>query len=283
MLKYTTTFLLLFLIVFPWQVYSQPRPRVLTSSNQQFTYRNYQMPGPRIELGFSAGGVFPFTDVAPGEPDMQPALTDFRFESVDLNGALFARYRFNDLYGLKGSFSYVRLKGDDFWAASDAVRERGRSFSNNLFELAAVGEFYLPKKRGNIVRNAWMDFILYGGIAAVYHDPKVFGPIIDDYDRAQQNDPFAYKNLVMVFPTGIMVQYNYLNHFTIGLDMNFRWTLTDFLDGFDRPAKQRSDYYMTTNLSFSYIISHSPRKSNSLLSRKVFKRKRSGAGSLGFF
>ena len=283
MLRHATIYFFLFLVLVPWYAHSQPRPRVLTPSNQQFTYRNYQMPGPRLEIGFSAGGVFPFTDVAPGEPDMQPALTDFRFNSVDMNGALFARFRFNDLYGLKGSFSYIRLKGDDFWADSDAVRARERSFTNNLFELAAVGEFYLPKKRRNVVKNAWVDFIFYAGIAGVYHDPKVFGPVIDDYDRAQQNDPFAYNNLIMVFPTGVMVQYNYLNKYTVGVDMNFRLTLTYFLDGFDRPTKQRSDFYMTTNLSLGYVINYSPRKSNSLLSRKVFKRKRSGAGNLGFF
>lgn len=266
----------------PWLAYSQPKARVLTPGNKQFTYRNYHLPGPRFEFGLMGGAVYPFSDVAPGEPDKQPAFSEFRFKSVDLNSGLFFRYRFNDLYAIKGTASYLKLKGDDFWADSDTVRSRGRSFSNELYEIAAIGEIYLPKKRGNVVKNSWVDFIVFAGVAGVYHDPKVYGPIIDRYDQEQQNDMFAYKNIVMAFPTGLMVQYNYLNKWTVGLDMNFRWTFTDFLDGFDRPTPQRADYYFTTNLTFSYVITYAPRKANTNLFRKVFKPKKSNAGNQGF-
>lgn len=280
--------LFVLLTILPWFGYAQPKPRVLTPSNKQFTYRNYHLPGPRIELGLSAGAVYPFTDVAPGEPDQQPAITDFSFKSVDVNSGLFLRYRFNDLYALKGTATYLKLKGDDWHARSEAVRQRGRSFSNELYELGVIGEFYLPKKKGNEVKNAWVDFILFGGVAGVYHDPVISGIIRDSlgrpdrYDQEQRNDPDAYKNLIVSFPTGLIIQYNYLNKWTLGLDMNFRWTFTDFLDGFDRPTRQRPDYYFTTNLTFSYVLSYAPRRSNTTLFRKVFKPKRTNAGNQGF-
>lgn len=266
----------------PWLGEAQPKPRVLTPGNRQFTYRNYQLPGPRIEIGLTGGAVYPLSDVAPGIHDTQPKITDFRFNSVDFNGGLFFRYRHNDLWAVKGAANYLKLKGDDWFSNNDTVRARNRSFSNELIELAAIGEFHIPKKKGNEVKNAWVDFILFAGVAGVYHDPQIFGPIIDNYDREQQRDPYAYKNIVMTFPTGLIIQYNYLNKYTLGLDMNFRWTFTDFLDGFDRPTRQRPDYYFTTNLSFSYVLTYSPRKSNTNLFRRVFKPKRSNAGNQGF-
>lgn len=285
------TFLCIVLLSFPGVLTGQPRPRVLTPGNKQFTYRNYQLPGPRMELGLTGGGVFPLTDVAPGEPDQQPALKDFRFETVDFNGGMFFRYRFNDLYAVKTSLNYLKFKGDDRWAQTSIVRDRGRSFTNTLYEWTAVGEFHVPKRKGNEVKNSWVDFILFAGAGAVYHDPVVEGIIagsgpndtngdgVDDYDQEQRNDPLAYKNIAMVFPTGLLVQYNYLNKWTVGLDVNWRWTFTDFLDGFDRPARQRPDYYLTTSLSFSYVLTYAPRKSNVPLFRGVFKKKRSNAGN----
>lgn len=281
-------FLFVLIGLIPWSVVSQPRPRVLTPGNKQLTYRNYQLPGPRIELGLTGGGVFPLTDVAPGEPDQQPGLLDFRLQSVDINGGLFFRYRFNDLYAVKGTANYLKFKGDDAWADTDTVRQRRRSFTNELYELAVIGEFHIPKRKGNIVKNSWVDLILFAGVGTVFHDPIIEGIILDSfgqpdlYDLEQRNDPFAYRNIAMVFPTGLLVQYNYVNKWTVGLDMNLRWTFTDFLDGFNRPSVQRADYYFTTNLTFSYVLTYSPRIANKPLFRGVFKKKRSNAGNQGW-
>jgi hypothetical protein len=283
-----TTFLFVLVCTISLPLASQPKPRVLTPGNKQFTYRNYQLPGPRIEMGLSGGVVFPFTDVAPGAPDQQPGFLDFRFETVDINAGLIFRYRFNDLYAIRGAANYLKLKGDDRWAQTDTVRQRNRSFTNELYEMSVMGEFYIPKRKHNVVKNSWIDFVLYAGVGAIYHDPLIEGIIIgpdgkpDAYDLEQRTDPFAYKNIAMVFPTGVQVQYNYLNKWTVGLDMNFRWTFTDFLDGFDRPAVQRPDYYFTTNLNFTYVLTYAPRKANVPLFRGVFKKKRSNAGNQGW-
>ena len=280
-----STFLMVMICSLPWSAASQPKPRVLTPGNKQLTYRNYQLPGPRMELGLSGGAVFPLTDVAPGEPDQQPGLADFTMESIDFNGGMFFRYRFDDLYAVKLSTNYLSFRGDDRWADTDTVRQRRRSFTNKLYEMTVVGEFHIPKRKGNEVRNSWVDYIFYTGLGAVYHDPVIegiiYGPdgLPDPYDEEQRNDPFAYKNIVMVFPTGFLLQYNYLNKWTLGLDMNMRWTFTDFLDGFNRPSRQRPDYYFTTNLTFSYVLTYAPRKSNKPLFRGVFKKKRSNAGN----
>jgi hypothetical protein len=286
--SFLSPFLFVLICMLPWVVDSQPKPRVLTPGNKQFTYRNYLLPGPRIELGLSGGAVYPLTDVAPGEPDQQPGLADFRFESVDFNGGLFFRYRFNDLYAVKTTANYLKFKGNDIWADTDTVRQRRRSFKNELYELAVIGEFHIPKKKTNEVKNSWVDFILFAGVGAVYHDPIIEGIILDAsgqpdlYDLEQRTDPYAYKNIAMVFPTGLLIQYNYLNKWTAGLDMNLRWTFTDFLDGFNRPARQRPDYYFTTNITFSYVLTYSPRKANVPLFRGVFKKKRSNAGNQGW-
>ena len=274
--------LLVFLLTIPCTLDAQPRARQLTPGNRQFTYRNYQLPGPRSELGLTAGYVFPFTDVAPRIHDTQPALTDIRLKSTDFNGSLFYRYRHNGMMAFKTTASYIKLKGDDLWSNNDTVRARNRSFSNNIFELALIGEFYIPQQRGNIVKNSWVDFVLFAGVAGVYHTPRVYGPTLDLYDYNQQRDPKTYRNFIMTFPTGIIAQYNYLNKWTIGLEMNFRLTFTDFLDGFNRPTRQRHDNFFTTNLSFSYVLNYSPRKANTTLFRKIFKPKRERDNFMGF-
>jgi len=271
----------LLLLLTPALIFSQARTSILSPGNKQISYRSFRLPGPRIEFGVVSGLTMPLTDSAPEHLLEQPGLGDFRIKSTGVNSGMFFRYRFNDLYAIKSSVSYLRLTGDDSWASSPEVIERQLEFRNQLVELSAVGEFYLPRLSAHDVRSSWVDVILFAGIAGVFNNPELKGPIIDYYDVFQRYDEDLRRRFVMAFPTGMMVQYNYANKWTMGLKGNFRWTFHDFLDGFNRPTSQRPDYYFTLNLSFSYVIDYNPRVANREIFRSVFRSKRRGLGTMG--
>ncbi len=254
------------------------QPSVFDPTSQRYTYRNVHNGGPRLEVGVTAGTVYPFTDIAPSEPGTQPGLTEFHTQALDFSGGVFARYRTNDAWGIKAGFSYFQLQGKDEWSSHPEVVDRGRTFKNQVFEFSLLGELYVNGFGPPSKRLSWGEFVLFGGPALFYHNPTVNGDIIDNYDYVQQNDPGAYNKLNMAIPVGMGFQYNHQNRWTLGMDVGYRFTFMDFLDGFNRPYSTRPDHYMMAGINFAYIIDLSRPARDRNFYQMVFGPKESQAG-----
>lgn len=276
-MKYKTTLLLLiFVLNSITAVIAQSRGTQLSGRNtRQMNYRDFVLPGPHWEGGVSLGIANAITDIASSRPGEQASLFD-----VDARGtmpalAVYGRYHTGRLVALKSSFSAIWVKGNDIWSSEIEIAERGKSFSNAVYEASLLGEFYLPRSITNLKKDFtsfWLDLYLFSGVTAFYHDPKLTGPVIDDYDEVIINANNLYNNYQIAIPVGAGLNFNLYNQWTLGLDFNFRYTFFDYLDGFRRPYSNRNDFYFTGNFNVGYIISSKPRRSNESIWEMLFRR-----------
>ncbi|MFW6249007.1 MAG: hypothetical protein ACOC4J_04470 [Bacteroidota bacterium] len=242
-------------------------------SKMKLNYRGYVMQTHRWEGGFSVGVANSMTDVASSQAGVQASMTDVYSRGLSPALAIYSRYRFGDLFAVRGNASALMLRGNDRWSTDLDVVNRGRSFTNTLFEAAAVGEIYMPKKRKNLKSEFSLnrfDLYLFGGVSAFYHSPDVKGAIIDEYDRSILEAENIYSKLQVGLPLGAGMQWLISNRWVLGMDFNFRYTFFDFLDGFKRPYSTRNDFFFTSNVSLGYVISSQSYQTGNSAARHVF-------------
>jgi hypothetical protein len=246
------------------------QPPMGEKKNLRLNYRGFVQQYSRWEAGFSLGVANSMTDIAPRKADTQSTFTDVYSRGFSPAISLNTRYRFDQSFSMKLNLGALMLKGNDKWSPDIDVVNRGKSFSNNLVEGSLLAEFYLPKsqfKSKKDFKYNIFDVFIFSGISAFYHSPEVLGPIIDEYDQNLLDRDDIYSNIQIAVPLGLGIQWTLANKWTIGADMNFRYTFFDYLDGFKRPNSTQNDYFFTSNVSIGYIINS-----------KAFKTKGSSAG-----
>ncbi|NLF43882.1 MAG: hypothetical protein GX587_14410 [Bacteroidales bacterium] len=251
--------------------------------SNRVAYRSYFYQKPYFELGFMAGPAFGLTDAAPSEPDAQPNFLEFRASDMRFTGGIYGRYRINPFFGVRGELNYTMLAGDDASSPEPLVRERGRSFTNNIFEFSAIGELYLPsrvKTYNQQINDFSFNYYFLGGVSIIYHNPIVSGPFvdgqqsyIDEYDRVQQTSEDAYSKIQPLFPVGTGLYFNIKEQYTIGAELGIKLSLFDYLDGFRRPEALRYDHFYFGTVRLGYIIKQGRRNSNQNIEKQVFKPK----------
>lgn len=276
-MKYKSSLLLLIITLTSVSVAisQSPGTQSFSRNTRQMNYRDFVLPGPHWEAGVSLGVANAITDIASSRPGQQASLFD-----VDARGtmpalAVYGKYHTGRLVAFKSSFSAIWIKGNDIWSPEIEIADRGKSFSNTIYEASLLGEFYLPRSITNVKRDFryfWLDLYFFSGVNVFYHDPKLTGPVIDDYDEVIINASNLYNNYQMAIPIGAGLSVNLYNRWIIGLDFNFRYTFFDYLDGFRRPYSNRNDYYFNGNFNVGYIISSKPRRSNENIWEMLFRR-----------
>lgn len=245
-------------------------------SNKRLTYRSDHMKYERWEGGLSIGVANSMTDIGPSEPNTQPAITDFYSRAFSPALMAHARYRFNSAFSLKSNLGVSMLRGNDRWSENIDVVNRGKSFSNNVYEGSLLAEVYMPKPKRRVKADfgkGSFDLFLFAGLSAFYNTPDIQGPIIDDFDEGIMNADFLYNNLQIGIPFGAGVQWTVSNKWVFGLDMNFRYTFFDYLDGLTRPYSTRNDFYFSTNFNIGYILFSNSNRMTSRRTSHVFTSK----------
>lgn len=244
-------------------------------SNMKLNYRGYMLQNHRWEGGFSLGVANSLTDVASSQAQTQAAMTDVYSRGLSPALSLYSRYRFNDIFAIRANGGAMMIRGNDRWSSDLEVVNRGRSFTNTIFELSAVGELYKPRKKKNIKSEMSlnkMDLYLFGGISAFYHSPEIKGAVIDEYDRSILEADNIYSNYQVGLPLGAGIQWLISNRWILGMDFNFRYTFFDYLDGFRRPYSTRNDFFFTSNIHFGFIIDSQSFRPGNTPANHVFTR-----------
>lgn len=262
----------LFLLVFSFSYASlaSNQPPIGEKENLRLNYRGFIQHYTRWEAGISLGVANSMTDIAPRKADTESLLTNVYLKGFSPAFSLNTRYRFDQSFSLRMNVAGIMLRGNDTWSPDIDVVNRGKSFSNNLAEGSLLAEFYLPRQRlqsKKDFRYNVMDVFVFSGISSFYHSPEVLGPIIDEYDQNLLERDDVYRKFQFAVPMGVGIQWTLSNKWVLGVDVNFRYTFFDYLDGFKRPFSTRNDYFFTSNVGIGYIINS-----------KAFKTKGSSAG-----
>lgn len=144
---------------------------------------------------------------------------------------------------LRADFTYYQISGQDPPADPRSLRQpRDLHFMARNWEAAFLGEFHIkPVKVYNITRS-FINIYALAGVGISSNNPKaeLNGNWVDLRPLQLENNP--YEKYIIVFPTGIGMKYK-LNVYTdLTLEMNYRWTLTDYMD--DISAYNVSEFYL---------------------------------------
>ena len=204
-------------------------------------------------IGFSVNAFNYFGDLAPLSKRVS---TDIAFTRPGFG--LIWNHRYGPRYVVRTSFTWGRLKADDF--SSDPTDPnsihrytRNLSFRNDIKELSGQAVLDLFKNNGtSFARVKWTPYV-FGGIAFIHHNPKGLVPGLDLNGNpleesgkwvslrplgteGQHSGDLApegvkpYKNFQIAIPVGIGARFRLPNNFDLAFEVGYRHLFTDYLD-----------------------------------------------------
>ncbi|GGC19827.1 hypothetical protein GCM10011386_09630 [Parapedobacter defluvii] len=158
----------------------------------------------------------------------------------DWSAAASVKYNLDHTWGLRGNFAYANVFAYDGYSRFEQRRNRNLGFFGAVKEAALLVDFnffkWLPQ-RGRIVYTPY----IFAGIGGVRFNPKryvsdqsgaIHTAILRDwqteYDRLYNSTP--YGRYAVSIPFGAGFKYNLRGSWSVGIELGYRLTLTDYLD-----------------------------------------------------
>jgi hypothetical protein len=173
------------------------------------------------EIGGAIGGVGYIGDLNPSNP-------------IKLSGGsvgMFLKRNFNGYISAKLNFTYGQISGADSTSSSQQLRERNLSFVDPLKELSLMAEFNFMKYIPDVTENKYTPYIFLGGGITTYAPRANYnGQLISLRNLLTEGQAKPYKNYAIVIPYGAGFKYNIMGKWTVGAELGYRYTNTDYLD-----------------------------------------------------
>jgi len=214
-----------------------------------FTKDGFEKYRSHLEFGFGASN---FLGDLGGKDGI--GTNDFRdLEFTEFNMAGFIGYRhafFKHLYG-RANFAYGRVTGNDKLTKEVFRNNRNLSFRSDIFEFDFMAEFWvqLGGKKGHQyklkrvgkeespwrVRGAY--FTAFAGLGLFHFNPKAYvqeqwvelRPLRTE-GQGLPNGPAEYRLWQLNIPVGVSLMFNMHKHWSMGLELQYRYTFTDYID-----------------------------------------------------
>ena len=177
--------------------------------------------------------------------DMASFSTPFKsiFGMMRWNASANYTRHFTPRLAARAAFTYARIVGDDYQMNKNDPTNirfpRNLSFRNDLKEFSLVGIYKLTPDNRSYDRRPQMGVYLFGGIAAVAHNPVARDTTGGKWVKLQplgtegQGRPgYAkpYSLIQLAIPVGVGIRYKINSRIDVGAEIGFRFTFTDYLD-----------------------------------------------------
>lgn len=155
--------------------------------------------------------------------------------NVGIQGTLFGRRNFDNVWSLRAGLSYGRISAADSINPIDPLAEiRNAYFKANVFEISAVMEYHFLDY---LHPQSAYRFSPYGFFGLGYS--VISGNGAFNYDG--NDDRGGYAVSTPVIPFGIGMKYKINNNWILGVEMGFRPTFSDLVDRLDSKARFQRD------------------------------------------
>jgi len=175
---------------------------------------------------------------------------------------LFASKVLDESFALRANISRGRIEGNDAWYASPAWRrERNFSFNTSITELSAnlVWNFYSYQPEGTVKR---LSTYVFGGAGfSLLHVQRdwshlniaAFGAESSLIKGLGADTMHTPPSIIPVLPLGAGVRYRISSDLSIAAEFTYRFTFTDYLDGFSKSADpNKNDFYYGYTVGLVY-------------------------------
>jgi opacity protein-like surface antigen len=200
----------------------------------------------RFEVGLHAGANIYQGDLTPSSIGS--------FKTPALGMGLFGSMKLSSSFSLRANFDFGRLKGNDAkYSNPDWRKERNLKFNTSYKEVAALVVWDILGKNNESIRYGLSPYMFagvgysslkirrdYSNFNADYFSsaPTVLNGLSADIAHTAPKGAF-------VLPVGIGVRYALSPSLSIKAETSYRFTNTDYLDGFSEVANpsQKDSYY----------------------------------------
>lgn len=150
------------------------------------------------------------------------------------------RHTFSDDFGCKVALGYNHFTGNDI------LSDRNYAFKTNAFQLEGQGEYYYHF--GKMYRRRWPNTV-YGflGVGVMASNADLTRPTMDNRGRYK----YRGDDVTPVIPYGIGYRYDIDYQFSVGMELCWKYTFSDFLDGFKPPYPNSKSNDVLQGLSFT--------------------------------
>jgi len=162
----------------------------------------------------------------------------------------------------QGDLTLANLKGDDAkYNDPDWRQQRNFNFTSPVTEISELVVWNVFKNNSNEVGKRFSPYLFAGaGISfiKVKHDyssfnAEYFGDGSDLPSRLAEDIATNTPRKIFVLPAGIGVEYYLSPKIALTAETNFRYTFTDYLDGFSQAANpEKKDFYHSHTIGLVY-------------------------------
>jgi len=187
-----------------------------------------------FEIGLKAG-------IVNYQGDLQQSLFTAEGSNALLGG--FLRYSLNENLAVRGALEGGTISADD--ADNPDLADRGFSFISNIVAGEVVLE-YLPLGKGRFQNGIYYSQInpyIFAGLGTAIADAEV--STVDPAD-ARLFPEADDRSTFFTVPMGAGVRADVVSGIAVGLEVNFRATFNDYLDGVSVNGREdRNDWFWT--------------------------------------
>ena len=233
----------------------------ISIANAQFNLSNWQ-------VGIN-GGVFVY------QGDLAPSALG-SFKTLKPTFGFYVSRILTPSFILRTNLAFGKLMGDEAkYDHPDYRRQRKLSFTSPVKEISELFVWNMFGNNGNEIGNKFSPY-LFGGMGLSFlsvnrtsnlnkaffvNDPQVEIGLAEDLSKAP-------PTMLLVLPVGVGVEYYLFSNMSLTAETNFRYTFSDYVDGFSRVANpSKKDFYQSYTVGLVYKFDK-----KSLLECPVLKR-----------
>lgn len=187
------------------------------------------------DVGGNLGFANYLGEIGGGAGQARDWVLDMKLSQTRWNPGFFVRYRADYNLGINMSLNYFRIQGADSLTENPNRFTRNLHFRNDVFELAACGEYYFFNQPdvGRTGRYL-LDFkaYIFAGGALFYNNPKAQyqGKWVALQPLMTEGQEDKYSRIQFAIPVGFGFFYTFSRLHRFGWSIAWRYTFTDYID-----------------------------------------------------
>ncbi len=215
---------------------------------------NGQINVPKFQFGIGAGAFIYQGDLTPS------SVGSYKTLKPGLN--LFAAKLFSPFLSARVNLTVAALKGDDAKYDNPEYRQqRNFNFRTPVAEISGLGEWNILGR--NYTSRGFSPYLFAGIGYSFLKIKRDWSNLNTEYFGAESEfmtglSTDAQRSLpkgLLVFPIGIGARYYLSDKIGISAETSYRFTSTDYLDGFSRSANPaKKDYYYSHTVGVVYRL-----------------------------
>ena len=191
------------------------------------------------------------------------------YRTLKPGGQIFISKIITPMFSLRTNLSFGKLKGDDSKYSSPSYRQqRNFNFKTPVFEISEL--LVADLMRNNFARQpSKFSPYLFAGIGLGFlkitrdwsrFNAEYFNTEASTIQGLSDDAQHSLPKTIPVLPLGMGLRYTLSKRISLNAESSYRFTFTDYLDGFSQAADpSRKDSYQTHSLGIIYQF----QKSNS--------------------